>query len=378
MRFAPFLLDEWLNQYQHSEPPIEFDLAASTGPSWTLRELLDLDGQKTIESLLDTRLEYNRVEGTRPLCEAIAEMEGVHPEHVQVTTGGAEALLLLFSLAAEPGANVLLPAPGFPSFYEIPRSLGLEFRFYHLRRENQFRVDLSEIESLADAGTRLLVVNTPHNPTGSTLTDAELKSLHDFAAARGIQFVSDQVYHPVYHGPATATAARLLHATVISDFSKALCLPGLRLGWIVERDAARREQYRTAHAYFTVSSSALGEALGVIGLKHREKIYGRVRQVTSANLGLLRRFFTEHAATVGWVPPHAGMIAFPWFLSGVNTRAFCTEVAHQGVLLAPGDCFGMPSHFRVGFGALSTNFSKALERVSGVLQRMGSHAAVAR
>jgi aspartate/methionine/tyrosine aminotransferase len=378
MRFAPFMLDDWLNQFQHAEPPIEFDLAASTGPSWTLRELLELDGNKGLESLLDTKLAYMRVEGTRALCNAIAEMEGVAPEHVQVTTGAAEALLLLFCVAAEPGANVVLPAPGFPSFYEIPRSLGLEFRFYHLRRENQFRIDMAEIESLVDPRTKILLLNQPHNPTGTALSENEMKSLHDFAAARGIQFVSDQVYHPVYHGPATATAARLPHATVISDFSKALCLPGLRLGWIVERDAARREQYRTAHAYFTVSGTALGEALGVVALRHREKIYARVRQVTSANLGLLRRFFTEHSATIGWIPPQAGMIAFPWFLSGGDTRPFCAEAAKQGVLLAPGDCFGMPSHFRVGFGAASTDFEKGLERISEVLHRMGSHAAVAR
>lgn len=378
MRFSPFLLDDWLNQFQHAEPPIEFDLAASTGPSWTLRELLDLGGNGELESLLDARLGYNRVEGTRALCNSIGEMEGVEPEHVQVTTGAAEALLLLFSVAAEPGANVVLPAPGFPSFYEIPRSLGLEFRFYHLRRENQFRIDTAEIESLVDARTKILLVNLPHNPTGSTVSNDEMKSLHNFAAARGIQFVSDQVYHPVYHGPATSTAARLPQATVISDFSKALCLPGLRLGWIVERDAARREQYRTAHAYFTVSGSALGEALGVIALRHREKIYGRARQVTSANLGLLRRFFAEHSATIGWIPPQAGMIAFPWFVSGGNSRPFCAEAARQGVLLAPGDCFGTPSHFRVGFGAVCTNFSKALDRVSEVLHSMGSHAAVAR
>jgi aspartate/methionine/tyrosine aminotransferase len=378
MRFAPFMLDDWLNQFQHAEPPIEFDLAASTGPSWTLRELLELDANNALEPLLDTKLAYMRVEGTRALCDAIGEMEGVAPEHVQVTTGAAEALLLLFSVAAEPGANVVLPAPGFPSFYEIPRSLGLEFRFYHLRRENQFRIDVAEIESLVDARTKILLVNLPHNPTGTALSDGEMKSLHDFAAARGIQFVSDQVYHPVYHGRATATAARLPRATVLGDFSKALCLPGLRLGWIVERDAARRAQYRAGHGYFTVSGTAIGEALGVVALRHREKIYGRARQITSANLGLLRRFFAEHAATVGWIPPQAGMIAFPWFLSGADTRPFCAESARQGVLLAPGDCFGMPSHFRVGFGALSANFSRALERVSDVLQRMGSHAAVAR
>jgi len=378
MRFSPFLLDDWLNHYQHSEPPIEYDLAASTGPHWTLRELLALGEKDALEELLDTRIAYTRVEGSRALCEAIAEMEGVHPEHVQVTTGAAEALLLLFSLAAEPGANILVPSPGFPSFYEIPRGLGLEFRFYNLRRENQFRIDLDEIRSLTDAHTKILLVNTPHNPTGSTLSDGDLTSLHDFAVSRGIQFVSDQVYHPIYHGRPTATAARLPNSTVVSDFSKALCLSGLRLGWIVDRDAARIEQCRTAHAYFTVSGTALGEPLATLALRQREKIFARARQVTAANLALLDEFMAEHSATLGWIRPQGGMTAFPWLHSGEDARALCTDAARAGVLLAPGDCFGMPSYFRIGCGAAGEKFPKALARLSELFHSRTTPAAGAR
>lgn len=378
MRFAPFLLDHWLNHYQHSEPPIEYDLAASTGPKWTVRELLALDGEYRVEDLLDLQIKYMRIEGTRSLCAAVAEMEGVREEEVQITTGGAEGILLLFTLAAEPGANVLVPAPGFPSFYEVPRGLGLEIRYYHQRVENKFRVDLDEIKRLADSRTKVLLVNTPHNPSGAVLSDGELKALHDFATERGIQFASDQVYHPIYHGPATATAARLPHATVISDFSKAMCLPGLRLGWLIERDRRRMEDYRSARAYFTVSSTTMGEVLGRIAVRNREKIFARVRRATGENLALLDGFFEEHARLFDWVRPQGGMTAFPWMKSGEDSRPFCTEAAEQGVLLAPGDCFGMPAHFRVGFGASGEKFPRALERLSKFVERRTSHTAVAR
>jgi aspartate/methionine/tyrosine aminotransferase len=378
MRFSPFLLDDWLNHHQHSEPPIEYDLASSTGPHWTLRELLGLGDKNALEELLDTHLFYTRVQGSKSLCEAIAEMEGVRPEDVQVTTGAAEALLLLFSLAAEPGANVLVPSPGFPSFYEIPRGLGLEFRFYNLRRENQFHTDLDEIRSLTDARTKLVLVNTPHNPTGATLTDEEITALHDFCVSRGIQFVSDEVYHPIYHGRPTASAARLPHSTVLSDFSKALCLGGLRLGWIVDRDAARLEEYRVAHAYFTVSGTALGEPLATLALRQREIIFARARQVCSANLALLEKFIAEHSATFAWMRPQGGLTAFPWLRSGEDARPLCTEAARQGVLLAPGDCFGMPAYFRIGFGAAGEKFPKALDRLSDVVRSRTTHAAAAK
>ena len=369
MRFATFLLDDWLNHYKYADPPVEFDLASSTGPIWTLRELLELDPNYSLETLLDTELVYMRVEGTKALCECIAETEGVQPEDVQVTTGAAEALLLLFTLAAERGANVLVPSLGFPSFYEIPRGLGLEIRYYHQRRENQFRVDLDEIKKLADARTRILLVNTPHNPTGATLSDEELAALHEFSAERGIQFVCDQVYHPVYHGRQTASAARLPHAVVLNDFSKALCLPGLRLGWIVDRDPRRLEQYRTAHAYFTVSGTALGEPLATLALRNREKIFARAQKVTTANLSLLDAFFSEHSDVIRWMRPQGGMTAFPWLNSGEDSRGFCTEAAQQGVLLAPGDCFSMPAHFRIGFAASGEQFPRALERLSDFIRR---------
>jgi len=378
MRFARFLLDEFMNHYQHSEPPIEFDLAASTGPTWTVRQVLELEEGHRADELLDTRLSYMRLEGSRALCEVVAKMEGVDAEDVQITTGAAEALLLLFTLANEPGANVLLPSPGFPAFHEIPKGLGLEVRYYHQRAENQFRIDLDEIKKLADARTKILLVNTPHNPSGATLSDDEVAALHNFAAERGIQFVSDQVYHPIYHGRATASAARLPKATVISDFSKALCLAGLRLGWIVERDRQRMGQYRSSHSYFTVSGSALGEALGVIALRNREKIYARVRQVTGANLAVLDSFLKAHAEILDCVRPQGGMTAFPWMKSGEDSRAFCVEAAEQGVLLAPGDCFGMPAHFRIGFGASGEKFPRAIERLSKFIERRAGHAAAAR
>jgi hypothetical protein len=93
MRFRRFLLDEWMNEHQHSEPPIEFDLSPSTGPPWTLRELLALgqrdDQQDELNRLLDTSLVYTPLRGSAPLCEAIAELESVSAGDVQITTGAA-------------------------------------------------------------------------------------------------------------------------------------------------------------------------------------------------------------------------------------------------------------------------------------------------
>lgn len=367
MELPPFLLDRWIEQKNYADPPIEYDLASSTGPVWTLRELFALSSGNELEALLDARISYTSAAGTLALRSAIAELEGVQADEVQIVTGAEEALLILLFLAAQSGANVLLPNPGFPANTALAASLGIEIRHYNLRAENGFRVEIEEIERLIDRNTRLLLVNSPHNPTGAVLSDAEMQNLHDLCVEHHIQFVSDQVYHPIYHGPATRSAARLSHATVIGDFSKALCLSGLRVGWMIDHDPVRRERYRNARNYFTITANVFGELLAVLALKQRDSIYARASQVAARNLALLDRLMAEHDGLLQWCRPCGGMTAFPWLADRADTRDFCRRLAKRGVLVVPGDCFGQPSHFRLGFAASGDRFSHALERVAGFL-----------
>jgi aspartate/methionine/tyrosine aminotransferase len=379
MRLKPFLLDMWLDRYEHN---IDFNLAASEGPQWTLSEILSLAGEEDRSRFLNHTLHYSRPAGSEGLRAAIAEMQGVNIDSVQVVTGASEALLILMWLASKPEANVVLPRPGYPPFSALPESLGIEIRYYELRKENNFRIDLDEIKRLADENTKLILVNSPHNPTGATLSDAEFDSLHEFTSSRGIQLVSDEVYHPIYHPiegrAATKSAARLPHATVIHDFSKAFPLSGVRTGWMIEHDPKRREQYWNARTYFSISNNTAGEMLAEIAMRQRDTVLGKTQQTATENLRHLESFMDGHRDKLGWVRPRGGVTAFPWLLSGENSRDFCQAAAEQGILLAPGDCWDAPSHFRLGFAAVKNNkFPEAMERL-GNLVRSWSAADVAR
>jgi aspartate/methionine/tyrosine aminotransferase len=360
MQLKPFLLDMWLDSFEHN---IEFNLAASTGPSWTLNEILNLAGAEERERFLNHKVVYSRPAGAEGLRAAIAEMQGVDIESVQVVTGASEALLVLMWLAAEPGANVILPRPGYPPFSALPESLRLEIRYYDIRKENGFQIDPDEIKWLVDRNTKLIIVNSPHNPTGATITDEELEDLHELTSSRGIQLVSDEVYHPVYHGRATKSAARLPHATVIHDFSKAFPLAGVRTGWMIEHDRKQRERYWNARAVFSISNNTSGEILAEIAMRHRDTVLKRTQETATKNLQQLESFMAEHRDVLGWVPPRGGMTAFPWLLTGEDSRALCQAAAEQGILLAPGDCFDAPPHFRLGFAAMTDRFPAALDRL---------------
>jgi aspartate/methionine/tyrosine aminotransferase len=359
MHLKSFLLDAWLDRYEHG---VEFNLAASTGPRWTVNDILALADDRTRDRFLNHDLVYGRVAGADSLREAIAEMQRVVVEDVQIVTGAAEALLIVMWLATEPGANVILPLPGFATFSALPESLGLETRFYRVSRENGFHIDTDEIKRLADSKTKLILINLPHHPTGATISDEEMEALHDFSAQRGIQLVCDEVYHPIHHGRLTKSAARLPHATVIGDLSKAFSIPGVRTGWIIEHNAQRRQQYWTARAYFTITNSTTGEILSEIAIRKRNVVLGKTQEVATRNLGLLEPAMAEHRDVLGWIPPQGGMTAFPWLVSGEDARPFCQVAAERGVLLAPGDCFDSPSHFRLGFAAAGDNFPEALDR----------------
>lgn len=360
MQLKPFLLDAWLDIYEHG---IEFNLAASTGPVWTVNQLLALATEEVRHNFLNHKLVYSRPAGANSLREAIAEMQGVSVDCVQIVTGASEALTILMWLAAEPGANVILPLPGFTTFSALPESLGLEMRFYRVRRENGFRIDVDEIKRLADTKTKLILVNSPHNPTGTTISDSDMESLHEFTSQRGIQLVSDEVYHPIYHGRETKSAARLKHATVISDLSKAFSLAGVRTGWMIEHDPKRQKQYWNARAYFSICNTTTGEILTEVAIRNRAIILKKAQETATRNLALLDRFMDEHRDALGWIRPQGGMTAFPWLVSGESARPFCQAATERGMLFAPGDCFDAPEHFRLGFAAAAENFPRGLDRL---------------
>ncbi|MGH9323742.1 MAG: aminotransferase class I/II-fold pyridoxal phosphate-dependent enzyme [Vicinamibacteria bacterium] len=364
MKLSLFLLDEWLERY---EGKIQYDLAASTGPHWTLADLRLLMTEEENEKLLHTPLTYRPGHGTESLRRELASLYGAAPDEIQIVTGASEALLALFFLAAEPGANVVLPDLGFPPFLSIPESLGLELRRYPLDPKTGFRADVGRIESLIDERTKLVLVNSPHNPTGAVIPVDDIRDLDEMTAKRGVQLVVDEVYHPIYRSAAPRSAGEYTSATILGDFSKAFSLSGIRVGWILERDARRRGDYWNARAHFSISNNFPGELLAEVAVRSRAKIFDRAREVSASNLKMLDALFREHREVLGWVRPEGGMTAFPWLVSGENARPFCEAAARRGVLLAPGDAFGFPSHFRLGFGARAEGYEKAVEILESVV-----------
>jgi aspartate/methionine/tyrosine aminotransferase len=366
MIFPPFKLDLWLAAHEFATPPIRFNLASSTGPAWTLGEIGALGGGN-VRKLDDLKLSYAPPEGNKLLRERIAAANGVDPECVLIMTGASEALMSLTCYFAAPGASILVPKPVYPAVPVLARAFGLGVREYALDPERGFTQDAASVLAGCDATTRAVFVNTPHNPTGSIMTAAEQRKLAEALAPRGIPLIVDEVYHPLYFGERVPGATALPNTIVLGDFAKALSLPGLRTGWLIDRDPQRRAALLDMRSYFTISGSPLSEAIAAHAYANAPEILARLETLARANLVLLTGFMRKHRERLGFPEPAGGTTCFPFQRDGRDARPLCAALAKAGVLVAPGDCFDMPAHMRIGFGAQREGYAEALDVFDRVL-----------
>jgi aspartate/methionine/tyrosine aminotransferase len=363
MELPPFLLNDWLERARD----LKLNLAGSAGPRWTMTELLALGGQL---EMADLPLSYAPTAGAAALRAEVGAYHDVDPDWVVLTTGAAEALLLLLSSLSHPGGNVLLPMPTYPAFAGTARFAHLTARFYTLSPDRGFDIDVARVAAMADRQTVVTLANSPHNPSGAVLDSAKCASLAQALGSKEVPLLVDEVFHPIYFGAPTRSAAGIENVIVIGDMSKALSLPGLRCGWVIDPSEKRRESMIRARSYIAWSGSPVLEGLALHAMRGRSEILLRAMRVASANLKELHSFMARLSDVLEWVPPEGGLVAFPWFRDGRNSRPFCERMAKRGVLLAPGDCFGMPGYMRIGFGSQADGFTDALAIIEDELRTL--------
>jgi aspartate/methionine/tyrosine aminotransferase len=366
MNLPPFLLDHWIAKYDFAEPPIAYNLASSTGPRWSVEDLTRLGGARF--DVASSVMSYAPAEGSRSLREAVSEFHGVAPDWVVMTTGASEALSIFLCLSERPGGNLVIPDPAYPAYAAMAQVWRLGVRNYTISAAADFVQQAETVLEAVNQDTVAVIVNTPHNPTGSVMATEELARLSGSLAERDVPLVVDEVYHPLYFGPKQPSAAGLENVIVTSDLSKAMSLPGLRTGWIIDRDVPRRKRIVDARSYFTISGSPLLEMLATHALRHRDQILDRLQTVATKNLDLLEALIAGSDGVLSWSRPRGGTTSFPWFTDGSNSRPFCEGLAEQGVLVAPGDCFGHARHMRIGFAQQEDRFQVAVQRIGEKLR----------
>lgn len=370
MKIETFALERWMTAWETKTP---FDIAESGIYPMTARELLELEPAeergRTLDGLLDTRLGYSEAPGTFELRSLIAATyRDTGPQEILVTTGAIEANFLLFNVLLEPGDHVVAVYPAYQQLYSVPRAIGCDVALWKLRMDGGFRYDVDDLERLVTPRTRLIVINTPHNPTGAMLSAGELRRIDRLAYSVGASVLSDEAYRwlEIPGSEPMAPPMRNLGGVSISvgTLSKPFGLPGLRIGWIAGPADLVASCWATRD-YVSLSPGKLNDALAVLALRHRERISERTQEIVRRNLETANAWFAEHSDVVSWTPPRGGLLALLRYALDIPSLELANRLAERyGVMLAPGSAFGVEHHLRIGIGQVPETFAEGLRRTA--------------
>jgi aspartate/methionine/tyrosine aminotransferase len=361
----PFRIERYYAQHEFST---RYMLSSSDCESRTIAELLELEPGAE-QRLLDVWCGYTESSGAPELREAIAALyEQAGAEDVIVCSCAEEGIFLLNHALLGARDHAIVETPCYESALELARSTGAEVSEWRRSFADGWAHDLEALRGALRPATRVLYVNQPHNPTGTLMDHATFEAVAELAGQRGLVLFSDEVYRELEHDQADRLPAAcdvLADGVSLGSISKSYGLPGLRLGWLVTRDADLRARLLELKDYTTICSSAPSELLTAVALRHRVALLERNLDLVARNLELLEQFFARHRAQFAWVKPTASPIGFPRVSGLGDVDELCARLAGAGVLLLPGSVYDVPDHVRVGFGR--ANFPEALQLLEETL-----------
>lgn len=370
-RFVPFELERWQSTWENR---VRFNLSESGVHPFTIQELLGLAGAPTMP-LLDVRLGYGQSNGSDPLRERIAALyPGASLDHVLVTNGSSEANFVACWRLIEPGDKVAVLLPNYLQTHGLAQNFGAQVRGFQLRPEHGWEPVPEEVRTAIVPGTKLVVVTNPHNPTGHILSDESRRLILERAREVGAWLLADEVYTGAELDGRTTPSfwgsyERLI---VVNGLSKAYALPGLRIGWLVSTREFAAEAW-ARHDYTTIGPSGASDHLASVALEPRVRpqILARTRRILNANYPVLDAWLKRFGDTFLWQPPQAGAICFAHYRQRVPGPDLVEKLrAEHGVLLVPGEHFGLPQYIRFGFGNEPAELQAALTETERGLKRI--------
>jgi aspartate/methionine/tyrosine aminotransferase len=280
------------------------------------------------------------------ICEKLDRANGVQAgeDNVAVSAGGVQGLFLVFAALCDAGDAVLAPSPAWPNYEMICRLLGLRYDTYPCSADAAFVPDAEDVERRITPQTRLLVVNSPNNPTGAVYPPAAVEELAALAARRGLVLVSDEAYDALYYGDPPQAASAL---TPIDDggivsvfsFSKTYAMTGWRVGYVVgPRELVRTVAKLQEPTISCVSSVSQRAALAALRDEHRFPVEQRrlLRERRDLVLGVL-----EERGEVAYRPEGAFYLVLG--VAPLEATPFAFDLLErERIAVAPGAAFGTP------------------------------------
>lgn len=307
-------------------------------------------------------------DGYAPLVEAIARHYGVAPQRVALATGTSGADFLACAALLRSGDDALVELPGYDPIAAAARTVGARVVSFERAYDEGWRVHVERVESLMSDRTRLVVLTSPHNPSG-VATDADtLRALGELAASRGAWVLVDEVYRDASY-PAPQPMAASVHPACISasSLTKSYGLAGLRCGWAIAAPEVAARIRRARDAVDAVGVYA-AEVASSRAFAHIEILAARARGIVEPNRARVQAFMASRD-DLEWVPPDGGTVAFPRIRGVADAGPFAERLLRDyDTAVVPGRLFGAPAHFRIAYGMSADVLDAGLERIAAALE----------
>jgi aspartate/methionine/tyrosine aminotransferase len=353
MDVAPFRLERWFDEH---EPGADVMLSES-GVRSLPADRFDTD-PGTLGYVIPT-------DGDPTLRERIADRYGRSAEEVVCTCGTQEANLLAVLALLDGSTHAVVVTPTYQSLWAVPAAVGAVTRVP--LEPPRWTLDVDAVADAIRPETALVVVNSPNNPTGRYHAEGTIRALYDLATDADAHLLCDEVYRQLADDPLPPVASLGDRGVSTTSLSKAYGLAGLRFGWLVAArevaDAARRWK-----DYTTISPSQFGQHVARQALGRREAtILAESHALARENRAIVADWLDDHDLT--WHSP-TGVVGFPTVPDRFpDGESFCRAVVdRESVVLAPGECFGHPDRFRIGFGLPTDELHEGLDRVGRVIE----------
>jgi aspartate aminotransferase len=319
---------------------------------------------------------YTHTAGYSALREAVAgkvlDLHGLayRPSEIMCTVGASMAIFTAIRACVGRDDNAVVISPAYAIFANAARLCGGEPREVPLARDGpRFCLDVDRVRRAIDSKTRMLVVNSPSNPTGWVSTVDEQRALYELAERHDLMILADEVYERlVFDRPIAPSfacvAADRDRVVVVNSFSKTYNMTGWRLGWAQGSEPFIRLMY-TAAEFITSNPAAMVQQAGIAALRDGEPFIEELRAKYAA-----RR--AQVVEALGAVPrvslpePAGAFYAFPQIEGLSDSTAFADRLLREtGVALAPGAAFGEggEGYVRLCFAASESVLSQALDRL---------------
>lgn len=333
------------------------------------------------KAMLEGYTHYTHNAGLIKLRESVSEYYArkysvmLNPEdNVIVSAGSSEGLSLSLLATLNPGDEVLIPDPGYPSYIPMIMCSRGRVSRYKVSEEEGFEVNPSEVLSSVTQKTKAIIVNNPHNPTGSVTPIKKLEEIVEYAYSRGIVVISDEVYENIVYDGAPFTSLSTLtnydNVIVVNSLSKTFAMTGLRIGFVITRNKklaevmTRMQEGLIACAPTPIQVGAI-KALSMFSelVPPMVEEYKKRRDVLISELSRVKN--------ISFVSPKGTFYALVNISKYTrDSRTFAKKLLLQNrVAVAPGIAFGPggEGYVRISFATSTNNIVEGVKRINDFL-----------